>query len=236
VSDNTVLVTPPNSTNADTIRDLDRGGGIKTPVVQLDVGGASGNAESLVSASNPLPVTGTVVTTPPAHASANIDQIGGAALTEGQKVMAASVPVVIASDQSAVPVSGTVTTTPPADASTNITKVGGAALTEGQKVMAASVPVVIASDQSAVPISAASLPLPAGAAQETGGNLAAIAASVAAQATSDAAQVTQLTALLQLIELNKQILAVLQAIRLQAASAYGVDIAPVSFIDDPTFN
>lgn len=53
-------------------------------------------------------VSGTITTTPPANASTNITQIGGAALTEGQKVMASSVPVVIASDQSAVPVSGTV--------------------------------------------------------------------------------------------------------------------------------
>lgn len=45
----------------------------------------------------------------------------------------------------------------------------------GQKLMALSLSVAIASDQSAVPISAASLPLPANAAQETGGNLASIA-------------------------------------------------------------
>lgn len=54
------------------------------------------------------PVSGAVTTTPPANASTNITQIGGSALTEGQKVMASSVPVVVASDQSAVPVSGTV--------------------------------------------------------------------------------------------------------------------------------
>jgi hypothetical protein len=196
VSDNTVLVTPPNSTNADTIRDLDRGGGIKTPVVQLDVGGASGNAESLVSASNPLPVTGTVVTTPPAHASANIDQIGGAALTEGQKAMAASVPVVIASDQSAVPVSGTVG---------------------------------VSNFPATQPISAVSLPLPTNAAQETGGNLAAIAAS-------DATVVTLLTFMQQLVDLNTKILAVLQATRLQHAAAYGAGtIEPDQMIPDPTF-
>lgn len=56
MADNTVTVTPPGSTNADTIRDIDRGGlGVKTQVVQLDAGGA-GATESLVSASNPLPV------------------------------------------------------------------------------------------------------------------------------------------------------------------------------------
>jgi hypothetical protein len=45
----------------------------------------------------------------------NITQISGAAITEGQKLMAASVPVVIASDQSAVPISGSVTTLSLAD-------------------------------------------------------------------------------------------------------------------------
>jgi hypothetical protein len=47
-------------------------------------------------------------------------------------------------------------------------------LSAGQQTEANSIPVVIASNQSAVPISAASLPLPANAAQETGGNLASI--------------------------------------------------------------
>jgi hypothetical protein len=99
------------------------------------------------------PVSGTVTTTPPVNASTNITQVGGSALSEGQKAMAASVPVVVASDQSAIPVSGTVTTTPPSNASTNIAQVGGSALSEGQKAMAASVPVAIASDQSAVTVS-----------------------------------------------------------------------------------
>lgn len=52
-------------------------------------------------------VSGTVTTTPPANASANITQVGGSALAEGQAAMANSIPVAIASNQSAVPVSGT---------------------------------------------------------------------------------------------------------------------------------
>lgn len=61
MADNTQLVIPSSgTTNQDVVRDLDRGGGIKTQVVQLDVGGVSANAESLVSATNPLPVSGTV--------------------------------------------------------------------------------------------------------------------------------------------------------------------------------
>lgn len=53
-SDNTTL-NP--GLNGDSIRDLARlSGSVKTQVVQLDFGGASTNAESLHSASNPLPV------------------------------------------------------------------------------------------------------------------------------------------------------------------------------------
>lgn len=51
MSDNTIV------SSTDTIRDLDRSGtGIKTQVAQIDVGGATPNAESLVSSANPLPV------------------------------------------------------------------------------------------------------------------------------------------------------------------------------------
>jgi hypothetical protein len=180
VADNTTLVTPAGSSNSDVIRDIDRGGlGVKTQVVQLDMGG-SGATETLVvagqktmAASVPVvvasdqsavPVSGTVTTTPPSHASTNVDQIGGAAITEGQKAMAASVPVVIASDQSAVTVAqataanlnatvtGTVTTTPPSHASTNVDQVGGAAVTLGAKTSANSIPVVLASDEAALPV------------------------------------------------------------------------------------
>ena len=68
MADNTVLN---NGAGGDTIRDLARQAGtIKTQVVQIDIGGASANAEVLVTA--------------------------------GQQVMAASLPVVIASNQSAL--------------------------------------------------------------------------------------------------------------------------------------
>lgn len=70
MADNTLLNT---GTGGDTIRDLARQSGtIKTQVVQLDLGGATANAEVLITA--------------------------------GQQTMAASVPVVLASNQSAVPV------------------------------------------------------------------------------------------------------------------------------------
>lgn len=60
----------------------------------------------------PWTISGSVLNTPPANQSINITQIGGAALSEGQKLSAASIPVVIASDQSAIPVTGTITTSP----------------------------------------------------------------------------------------------------------------------------
>jgi hypothetical protein len=103
----------------------------------------------------------------------------------GQKAMAASVPVVLASDQSSIPVSfsGTSATNltqvggaavalgqttksaslPVTLASdqgnlpANITQVGGASLSEGQKTMAASVPVVLASDQTDLPVNEKSI-------------------------------------------------------------------------------
>jgi hypothetical protein len=72
------------------------------------------------------PVSGTVTTTPPANASTNITQVGGSALSEGQKAMTASVPVVIASDQSAIPVSGTFT--PSGTQNENLIQVAGVTL------------------------------------------------------------------------------------------------------------
>src|SRR6202162_5393194 len=121
------------------------------------------------------PISGTVITTPPAHASTNITQVRGSAVSLGQKTSANSIPVVLATDQSAIPVtlinqpstqlfvavdnfpavqpiSGTVITTPPANASTNITQVGGSAVSLGQKTSANSIPVVLATDQSAIPV------------------------------------------------------------------------------------
>lgn len=73
------------------------------------------------------PVSGTVTTTPPANASTNITQVGGSALSEGQKTSAASVPVVIASDQSAIPVTLT-STTITGTVAENLTQVAGTTL------------------------------------------------------------------------------------------------------------
>lgn len=66
----------------------------------------------------------------------NIHDATGAAINNGQQTMANSVPVVIASNQSAIPISDS----------------AGAAITVGQKPMAMSVPVVIANNQSPIPV------------------------------------------------------------------------------------
>lgn len=91
--------------------------------------------------------------------------------TLGQKAMAASLAVTIASDQSAVPasqsgtwnitnVSGTVslptgaaTSANQTTANSSLSSIDGKLGTLGQKAMTGSAPVVIASDQSAIPIS-----------------------------------------------------------------------------------
>lgn len=114
--------------------------------------------------------------------------------TLGQKNMAGSAPVVLASDQSALPISGSVSVTGalplPTGAATEatlaqvateltlqnigtgvakdstLTALNSKVNTLGQKLMTGSTPVVLASDQSAVPVSVASLPLPTGAATE----------------------------------------------------------------------
>ena len=120
----------------------------------------------------------------------SINEIGGAALTIGQKVLASSIPVAIASDQ-ALPLptgaataanqvsggpqtgSGVVSATtqrvtlatdgPEVTNSTAIKNSVAAIPAKGAATTANSTPVNIASDQT-VPVSAASLPLPTGAA------------------------------------------------------------------------
>lgn len=72
------------------------------------------------------------------YLAVNLVRVGGTLVTLGQKAMAASFPVVLASDQSAVP--------------TNVAEFGGVAIAQGQAAMAASVPVVVASDQTRLPV------------------------------------------------------------------------------------
>ena len=139
MADNTIA-----SPSGDVIRDLARQSGtIKTQVVQLDLGGASANAEVLITA--------------------------------GQQVMSASVPVVLASNQSAVPVSLASTTV------TGSVAVTGTFFQATQPVSIASMPTTPVTGtffqatqpvsgtffQATQPVSAAALPLPTGASTET---------------------------------------------------------------------
>lgn len=104
----------------------------------------------------------------------NIHDSAGNDIDNGQQTMANSVPVVIASNQTAVPVSAATLPLPSgaATAANQATEIASLASIDGkfgslgQKAMTGSAPVVIASDQSAIPVSAASLPLPSGAATE----------------------------------------------------------------------
>jgi hypothetical protein len=100
----------------------------------FQAGGSIGNTTfASTQGTSPWVVSGTVT----ANAGTNLNTsalaldatVTARLNTLGQKVMASSAPVVIASDQSAVPISGTVTTTPPANASTNIAQVGGNTVT-----------------------------------------------------------------------------------------------------------
>lgn len=86
-----------------------------------------------------VPAPSTVTTSPPANATTNVTKIGGTALALGQVVMTASIPVVLASNQTAV--------------DGNITKVGGSTLALGQTTASASIPVVLASDQTGLNVS-----------------------------------------------------------------------------------
>lgn len=100
----------------------------------------------------------------------NVTEVGGAAIALGQAAMAASLPVAIASNQSAVPVSGTFwqTTQPVSLASAPLPS--GAATAANQEVTAAGTSASSAQAVQgvaggvALPVSLASAPLPSGAA------------------------------------------------------------------------
>lgn len=71
----------------------------------------------------------------------SLEELNGTAT--GQELMASSIPVVIASDQSAINVS-------PSEGDVDLVKVGGTAIAIGQAASGASLPVVLASDQSRI--------------------------------------------------------------------------------------
>lgn len=70
-------------------------------------------------------------------ANQNLSQVNGATINLGQTTMASSLPVAIASNQTAI--------------ASNLSQVGGSAIALGSTVAASSLPVVIASNQGAIP-------------------------------------------------------------------------------------
>lgn len=84
-------------------------GTVEVPEGVTDILDGSGNPVP-VSATEPMPIiAGTGVTLPVA---ADFTKVGGAAITLGQKTMASSLPVVLASDQGAIPVTGSFSASP----------------------------------------------------------------------------------------------------------------------------
>ncbi len=95
-----------------------------------------------VTVSNvPLPVSGivsgTINTVPPAHASTNVDQIGGAAISLGPADAAHSVPVTLAND---------------VILSISISQIGEALLKLGQQTKDQALPVTLAIDERKIPV------------------------------------------------------------------------------------
>ncbi len=101
-------------------------------------------------------VTANIGTTNGLALDSTLTSLNGKFNSLGQKAMAASAPVVIASDQSAVPISGTITANIGTSGSlaldASITSLSAKFSSLGQNTMTASTPVVIASDQAAIPV------------------------------------------------------------------------------------
>ena len=153
MSDNTQVT----NGSGDVIRDIDRGG-VKTQVVQIDVGGASG--ESLASASNPVPVT------LPAAQVAALTPPTTVGITGTVPVSVSNLPATQAISAAALPL--------PAGAAT---AAGVAAV-----VTALGTPLQAG---ATVPVSAAALPLPTGAATAAG--VAAVVAALGTPAQAGGA-------------------------------------------------
>jgi hypothetical protein len=103
----------------------------QTSPLSLDT---SGNLRTTVS--NAVTVSGTVTTTPPSNASTNLAQVGGSAVALGQATMASSLPVTIASNQSAF--------------SDNVTQFGGSNVATGTGASGSGIPRVTVSNDSNV--------------------------------------------------------------------------------------
>lgn len=132
----------------------------------------------------------------------------------GQQLMAQSVPVTLAMDQTSVVVTANQGVSP-----FNIA--GPVSVTNFPGVQPVSGTVAVSNLPTTQAVSAAALPLPANAAIETGGNLAAL--------------VTLTQQMQQLIEINKMMLATLKADNIMLASLAGASVNPSDMLDDVTF-
>lgn len=164
----TVVVTPEVSFSLD---------GVKTSVL-LDTTTPSNSTPmpvSLVQASGSIIDPATEATLQ--NAETAVTSIDGKTPALGQAVAAASVPVILASDQALPLPAGAATEVTLSTIDTTTQSIDGKTPALGQALSAASVPVVIASDQT-VGVSVSSLPLPTGAATEA--SLAAFSSKSAA--------------------------------------------------------
>lgn len=230
MSDNTII---PPAAGGDTIRDIDRGTGSKTQVVQLDAGGPSTNPEKLVTDGAPLPVKidpssapAQIVFSPDALGAAGMDAAVSVTLAldqppvlvqvnpTGQQPMMLSLSLTMASDQTSIPVIANQGVSPYNVAGTVSVSNFPASTPITGTVAVNNLPATQA-------VSAAALPLPPNAAKETGGNLASL--------------VVLETQLQQLIELDRMILATLRADNILLGSMSGNSVNPSDLLDDTTF-
>lgn len=141
--------------------------GAANPASSLQVAGKSPSNTLVPLSVDVAGVLNVNVSTIPGNLTVDLNKVGGVAITLGQKVEAASIPVTLASDQALPLPTGAATETTLAAMSAKLPA------TLGQKAMAASMAVTLASDQSALAVTVASLPLPTGAstsALQTSGN------------------------------------------------------------------
>lgn len=125
---------------------------VKVKLSGITVPGGNPANNGIVVIVTPYDAAGQANISIAATANQNLTDVGGAAITLGQKAMANSLPVTLPNDET-VPVSAASLPLP----------TGAAAAAQlpaslGQKAMAASTSVTVANDQSAVPVSATQLP------------------------------------------------------------------------------
>lgn len=143
---------------------LDGGGnGLTVPIVAGQQTKAGSLPVTLASDQGVLPVSdnaASLTVDAPVTTPVFVSLSDGAAALKGQKTMANSVPVVLASDETALPITdnaGSLTVDAPVGTPVFARLSDGAATLIGQKAMATSLPVVLASDQTTIPVGPATV-------------------------------------------------------------------------------